>query len=217
MHCIVTAGPTYEPLDHVRRLTNFSTGRLGCELANHLVARGHEVTLLLGEQATWRGDVRASQLLTFTTTASLRALLERLSQASVGGVFHAAAVSDFAFGKVWARSPQGELQELRSGKISTRQGTLMAELIPTPKLIGELRRWFPKACLTGWKYEVEGDRESVLALAEKQLAECRTDACIANGPAYGLGFGLVHGQGTVVHLENAPALFTVLERLLTSP
>ena len=38
MNCIVTCGPTYEPLDEVRRLTNFSTGRLGTELANYLVA-----------------------------------------------------------------------------------------------------------------------------------------------------------------------------------
>jgi phosphopantothenoylcysteine decarboxylase/phosphopantothenate--cysteine ligase len=41
MNCIVTAGPTYEPLDDVRRLTNFSTGRLGTELANFLAARVH--------------------------------------------------------------------------------------------------------------------------------------------------------------------------------
>ena len=53
MKCIVTAGPTYEPLDQVRRLTNFSTGRLGAGLAEYLVRRGHEVTLLLGELSTW--------------------------------------------------------------------------------------------------------------------------------------------------------------------
>ena len=52
MNCIVTAGPTFEPLDEVRRLTNFSTGRLGMELANFLAARGHKVVLLIGETAT---------------------------------------------------------------------------------------------------------------------------------------------------------------------
>ncbi|HYG35630.1 MAG TPA: phosphopantothenoylcysteine decarboxylase, partial [Clostridia bacterium] len=46
MRCIVTAGPTYESLDNVRRLTNFSTGRLGSELVNFLTERGHEVILL---------------------------------------------------------------------------------------------------------------------------------------------------------------------------
>jgi len=54
MRCLVTAGPTYEPLDAVRRLTNFSTGRLGSELAAFLAAHGHKVRLLLGEQATFR-------------------------------------------------------------------------------------------------------------------------------------------------------------------
>ena len=56
MHCIVTAGPTYEPLDKVRRLTNFSTGRLGSELVTFLTARGHDTTLLIREQAEHHKD-----------------------------------------------------------------------------------------------------------------------------------------------------------------
>jgi len=56
MRCVVTAGPTFEPLDAVRRLTNFSTGRLGSELANFLAARGHEVALFIGQLATYRGQ-----------------------------------------------------------------------------------------------------------------------------------------------------------------
>src|SRR5438046_4426125 len=131
MHCLVTAGPTYEPLDAVRRLTNFSTGRLGSELANHLAAHGHNVTLLLSQQATFNGEKRARHIETFSTTTSLRDLLQSLSPQHVDAVFHAAAVSDFAFGKIWRRSPQGELTEEKSGKISTREGTLLAELTPT--------------------------------------------------------------------------------------
>ena len=61
MNCIVTAGPTFEPLDDVRRLTNFSTGRLGTELANFLAARGHKVTLLIGESATYPGERKAQR------------------------------------------------------------------------------------------------------------------------------------------------------------
>ena len=52
MHCIVTAGPTYEPIDQVRRLTNHSTGQLGTGLAKRLAANGHEVTLLRSRSAT---------------------------------------------------------------------------------------------------------------------------------------------------------------------
>ncbi len=77
MHCIVTAGPTYESLDEVRRLTNFSTGRLGTELAGFLTASGHEVTLLIGEQATYRGERRATTTQIFSTTADLSHRLRR--------------------------------------------------------------------------------------------------------------------------------------------
>jgi len=216
MRCIVTAGPTYEPLDEVRRLTNFSTGRLGSELATFLTAKGHEATLLIGQQASFRGERQAQQVQTFTTTSDLRDRLRSLGGETTDAVFHAAAVSDFTFGKVWRRSEQGELREASSGKLSTRQGTLLAELLPTPKIIAELRQFFPKAVLVGWKFEVDGDRESVVRLAEEQIVVCGTDACVANGPAYGPGFGLVQRHGTV-HLSQMQALFQALEELIRIP
>src|SRR5690348_13094771 len=98
MRCIVTAGPTYEPLDRVRRLTNFSTGQLGTELARFLSERGHDVTLLLGEQATFRDRADAEM---FTTTNDLAEHLRKLATQEINALFHAAAVSDFGFGKVW--------------------------------------------------------------------------------------------------------------------
>ena len=213
MRCIVTAGPTYEPLDGVRRLTNFSTGRLGTELARFLIARGHEVKLLLGELASFREATNAE---IFTTTSDLRERLQGFASQPPHAVFHAAAVNDFGFGRVWARSDQGELKELKAGKYSTQEGTLLAELVPTPKVIAELRQWFPVARLVGWKYEVDGTREDVIREAEKQLAVCLTDACVANGPAYGEGFGLVQGGGDVKHLPDRAALFEALERFVRS-
>jgi phosphopantothenoylcysteine synthetase/decarboxylase len=214
VHCIVTAGPTHEPLDKVRRLTNFSTGRLGSELVNFLAEHGHEVTLLIGQQATFRGERRARRVETFTTTASLRERLQALADRSVDAVFHAAAVSDFTFGKIWRRSPDGGLTEVTSGKISTRRGILLAELTPTPKIIAELRQWFPKARLTGWKYEVDGERAAAVRAAEQQIAECLTDACVANGPGYGPGFGLVRAGGEWAHLADTSELFPELEKFV---
>ncbi len=216
MNCVVTAGPTYETMDNVRRLTNFSTGRLGTELANFLTARGHNVTLLRGEQATYCGELKAMRVKPFSTTANLMEQLQAMAQLDIGAVFHAAAVSDFTFGKVWLRSEQGELSEIKSGKISTRQGTLLAELVPTPKLISKLREWYPKAKLVGWKFEVDGDRASVLRAAENQLRDCRTDACVANGPAFGAGFGLVTSAGQCRDLAGQDELFAALGRLLES-
>jgi phosphopantothenate---cysteine ligase (CTP) len=210
VHCIVTAGPTFEPLDQVRRLTNFSTGRLGTELANHLAGQGHQVILLVGEQATWPGPRKAQCVQVFTTTADLREQLQALAGQSVDAVFHAAAVSDFTFVKTWARSADGAQSEIEEGKISTSHERLFAELVPTPKIIARLRDWFPLAAIVGWKYEVDGNRESTIAKALRQIEVNRTDACVANGPGYGPGFGLVSRQTALVHLPDREELYAAL-------
>ena len=216
MHCVITAGPTYETMDNVRRLTNFSTGRLGTELGNFLTGKGHNVTLLIGEQATHCGERKARRVEKFTTTANLLEKFRSLATQQVDAIFHAAAVSDYTFGKIWIRSPSGELTEAKSGKISTRAGTLMAELVPTPKVIAQLRGLFPKTKIVGWKYEVDGERATVLTAAERQIEECRTNACVANGPAFGLGFGIVTGAGQCNAMRDPTALFAALEELIRS-
>src|SRR5258706_8514537 len=176
MHFVVTAGPTYESLDEVRRLTNFSTGKFGTQLANFLASRGHQVTLLRGYYAIHHEAIHAQRVETFTTTDDLGTRFRALADKGVDAIFHAAAVSDFKFGKVWERTSAGELIEAKSGKVSTRSGTLVAELVPTVKLLASLREWHPTACLVGWKYEVDGQRSDVLAKAERKIAESGTDA-----------------------------------------
>lgn len=213
VNCVVTAGPTFEPLDEVRRLTNFSTGKFGSLLASFLVEQGHSVTLLLGHYATYHEQQKAQRVEKFTTTDNLRKQLRQLSAEKVDAVFHAAAVSDFGFGKVYERLSDGKLIERKAGKIPTRSGPLLAELVPTPKIIAELRLWFPKACLVGWKYEVDGDRAGVIAKAERQIAECKTNACVANGSAYGFGFGLVTPGNEHVHFSDTADLFRALLKL----
>ena len=213
MNCIVTAGPTFEPLDDVRRLTNFSTGRLGTELANFLAARGHKVTLFIGESATYAGARKASSVKTFSTTADLRAKLKSFSGKKVDAIFHAAAVSDFTFGKMFTRAAAGKLKPFQpSKKISTRGGNLFVELAPTPKILADLRGWFPKTKIVGWKFEADGARADALRAAEKQIADDATDFCVANGPAYGQGFNLVSAAAQK-HFANDAKLFTALEKI----
>jgi phosphopantothenoylcysteine decarboxylase/phosphopantothenate--cysteine ligase len=213
MNCIVTAGPAYEPLDDVRRLTNFSTGRLGTTLANYLAARGHNVLLLLGEQATYAGERRAQRVEFFSTSADLRAKLKALASKKADAIFHAAAVSDFSLGRIFAPDAANKLVEIKPAKkIPTRQGKLLVELLPAPKIIAELRGWFPRSKIVGWKFEADGRRLEAIAAARRQLAECATDLCVVNGPAYGEGFGLVGKKGEPAHLANPPLLFDALEK-----
>ena len=213
MNCVVTAGPTYEPLDEVRRLTNFSTGKLGTELSNFLAARGHKVILLIGTMATHGGERRAQRVETFTTTMDLREKLKAVSSKKVDAIFHAAAVSDFSFGRIFAPDAAKKLVEIQSAKkISTRQGKLLVELLPTPKIIAELRGWFPRTKIVGWKFEAEGKRPDAIEAARRQMVECSSDLCVVNGPAYGEGFGLAMKKGGPAHLANPPLLFDALEK-----
>lgn len=214
MKCLITAGPTYEPLDEVRRLTNFSTGRLGTELAEFLAVRGHDVTLLRGEQSTWTEQVNA-KVVAFTTTNDLREHLKAAAAENYDVLFHVAAVSDFAFGKVFQRSSTSELIPIKSGKISSRLENLFAELVSTPKIIAELRTWYPKALLVGWKYEVDGGREAAITEARKQISDCRTNACVVNGPAYGKGFGVLSGD--LRHCATKAELFKALLSIFPKP
>ncbi|WCJ57929.1 phosphopantothenoylcysteine decarboxylase [Fontisphaera persica] len=215
MQCLVTAGPTYEPLDEVRRLTNFSTGALGCRLAAALRQAGHAVCLLLSEQATaappagWTGNIRR-----FSTTQSLHDQLAALAGPSIQAVFHAAAVSDFTFGRIYRQLAAGQLQEIHGAKIESRGAPLLAELTPTPKLLPRMAGWFPRALIVGWKYELEGTPDDALAKARRQLEEARTHACVLNGRAYGPGFALVTPGHPPRHCDDQPALFAALLRLL---
>ena len=216
MKCIVTAGPAYEELDEVRRLTNFSTGALGTGLADYLSGLGHEVELLIGYYSTCDPAVKAQRQQTFTTTADLRRRLAALASPDVGAVFHAAAVSDFTFGRIWERTPTGELREIKAAKIPTRAEGLLAELQPTPKIIRELRGWFPKAFLIGWKYELEPAGEGgAVARGADQMKESQTDACVLNGRGYfNEGFGLLHKDMTLTRCMDKAALFAALAAAL---
>jgi phosphopantothenoylcysteine synthetase/decarboxylase len=213
MRCIVTAGPTVEPLDSVRRLTNHSTGTLGTDLANHLACAGHDVLLLRSRTATAALPLHAVTTEAFATAADLLKRFQAHANREPVAIFHAAAVGDFQVGTVFRREADGGLVPVHSGKHSTRDGVLLAELRPTPKILAQLRDLYPKAWITGWKYEVDGTRDEVLARARAQLQSCRSDAVVANGPGYGSGYCWMtnHSQS---HLGDSRELYRLLTEKL---
>ena len=185
MKVIVTTGPSFEPIDEVRRLTNFSTGELGVMLANRLAASGCQVFCLKGVGATYAGALHTPHHLPFTTNQDLQDQLVELSRShSIQALFHVAALCDFKVQQV--EDAHGQAQA--SAKIDSRVSGLTLQLEPAKKIISGLRALFPAAVLVGWKYELAGTREEALAKAWRQLQENRTDACVLNGRAYGPGF-----------------------------
>ncbi len=124
LRVLITSGPTREPIDAVRFLSNASTGYMGTQLAQAAVDRGHRVTVISGpvsEPLPRRARVvrveRARQM--------QAALYRRARQADV--VIMAAAVSDF------------QLRRPTRGKIR-RAGTLRLHLTATPDLLAGLPR-----------------------------------------------------------------------------
>ena len=214
MKVIVTTGPSYEPIDEVRRITNFSTGELGVLLSNALAADGHEVFCLKGVSATHPGpfDSRVHPL-PFTTNEDLLEQITRLAhEHDIGALLHVAALADYRVKSVSDGS--GARQD--AAKIESRSGALTIELEPARKIISALRPLLPKARLVGWKYELNGTRSDALAKVWKQLRENGTDACVVNGRAYGTGFGFCTPPDRVEELADKPALVEFICRWLES-
>jgi len=217
MRCIVTAGGTVESIDQVRRLTNFSTGNLGTQLANLLASRGHSVVLFRSLSSSVPPPAATVTVAGFDSTADLASRFLEFATDQPLAIFHAAAVSDFCVGLVYQRSEDGSLRAICSSKYSTRLGGLFVELRPTPKLLPGLREWYPNAQIFGWKYEVEGTRKDALDAGWRQLKEARTTGCIVNGPAHGPGFSVLGTHGSVDAAEDITVLLDHLARLLPAP
>lgn len=201
MRILLTCGPSYEPIDGVRRITNSSTGALGVRLGAALSAAGHDVTCFKGSAATTHESAGAAKIVPFSTNDDLLARLAAIEgRDEIGAFLHVAALADFKV-KRDATAPR---------KLSSRAGEITLTLVPAAKVIGELRRLFPSARLTGWKYELDGTREEAVAKGARQIAENRTDACVVNGAAYGPGFGVVQSAAPLVHLDDAAELSTWL-------
>ena len=210
MRVIITCGPSFEPIDGVRRLTNFSTGELGLLLAAALSRAGHEVICMKGEGAVSHADAGGARVIGFSTNADLLERLRGLGANGAGAVFHAAALCDYRVKSV--RGEDGAA--MNAHKLPSRTGDLTLTLEPTIKLLPELRGIFPSARIVGWKYELDGSPDDAVAKAREQLTACGTDACVVNGAAWGAGFGFIEPGRETVSLADRPALCAFLAEWL---
>ncbi|MFV0337494.1 MAG: phosphopantothenoylcysteine decarboxylase [Chthoniobacterales bacterium] len=211
MKILVTCGPAFEPIDAVRRITNFATGEIGTLLSNALAHAGHEVHCYRGSACSALAPDSSVQVRRFTTNVSLlEALREQSEDGSVGAVFHAAALSDFVVESIESGGSD-ENKIVGCGKISSATERLLLRLKPAAKVVGFFREFFPQAFLVAWKYEVEGDLARATAAAEAQMKHYDTDACVLNGPASGQGFHLfLKNRGRVRSVSDKVELAEVL-------
>ena len=202
MRVIITCGPSFEPIDGVRRLTNFSTGELGLLLAAELSRVGHDVICLKGEGAVSRVDPGGARVISFSTNADLLARLRDVGAVGADVVFHAAALCDYEVKDVC----DGDGSPVTAKKIPTLAGELTLTLRPALKLLPSLRAIFPAAKIVGWTYELNGSPGDAEARARDQISANGTQACVVNGAAWGAGFGFIEPGREVVCLDGKPAL-----------
>ena len=202
MNVVITGGPSSEPIDDVRLITNRSTGELGAILAQAFWQRGHEVSLFLGRFSQFRHPQAAY----FDRNEDLQRMLGEMNERkSVDVVLHAAALADFQVVAVRAGNVDVGLKKIGSG-----HEKLSVELAPKPKVIAGLRDLFSNALIVGWKLELEGSRDDLIGEAMRQVKRNRTDACVINGRAFGDGFGFCTSEGLLRSFPSKPELASFL-------
>jgi len=167
---LITAGPSREPLDPVRYISNRSSGKMGYALARAAVRRGAEVTLISGPTAL--EPPAGARLISVTTAAEMRdAVIKEFAQCTA--IVMAAAVADY-------RPTIVADQKMKRGK-----GPVELRLEPNPDILKELSDKKNGKLLVGFAAETE----ELTANAEKKLREKNLDMIIANNVAEaGSGF-----------------------------
>ncbi len=177
---LITAGPTREPIDAVRVITNRSSGRMGMALA--LAARdlGAAVLMLAGPGVVAPPGVSAER---FETAEELGRLLARRAP-DADAVWHAAAVADF------------RPTQVAPGKLDRRKGGLQLALEPVPDLAAGMPREDGRPYLVIFAAERAADLEE---RAGRKLAEKHADAVVANPiDEAGLGMEAVRNRAVVL-------------------
>jgi phosphopantothenoylcysteine decarboxylase/phosphopantothenate--cysteine ligase len=180
---LVTAGPTYEPIDPVRFLGNRSSGKMGYAVAEAALRRGARVILVSGPTAL--EPPSAAEFVPVETAQQMRdAVMVRFPDATV--VIKTAAVADY---RVREASPQ---------KIK-REKAIALELEPTPDILAELgKARFESHILIGFAAETENGLEN----ARKKLAAKRVDAIVLNDVSKsGIGFNSDRNAVTILTAE----------------
>lgn len=158
---LVTAGPTREPLDPVRFLSNRSSGKMGYAIAEAAAARGAHVILVSGPTAL-PAPPGADMIHVETAEEMYQAVLAKLEPARV--VIKAAAVADYR--------PKHKADR----KIKKDQAISAVALEPTPDILAELGKRKGTRILVGFAAETD----DLVANARRKLQRKNLDFMVAN-------------------------------------
>jgi phosphopantothenoylcysteine synthetase/decarboxylase len=164
---LVTAGSTRNPVDAMRYIAAYSSGRTGARIADSL-GEGCEVHMLGSPEAVLRVGPGV-QCHTFTTTRDLMTRMEEWIAAHRGAtIVHSAAVGDFE-------------TEARPEKISSAQGEMLIRLTRAPKIADHIKKWDADCTLVTFKAAGPNTTaEQLIAICRSQLTRTRSDLVFGN-------------------------------------
>jgi len=179
---LVTAGPTREPYDPVRFISNRSSGKMGFALARTAFRRGAEVTLISGPTA--QQPPAGVECVNITTALEMhQAVMERYEDKSI--IVKAAAVSDF---RCATQSDE---------KIKKNRSSLVMELEQNPDILKELGRLCDhnRQLLIGFAAESSNIEEE----GRKKLLDKKLDLIAVNDiSSASAGFEVDNNQITLI-------------------
>jgi len=191
---LITAGPTYEPLDPVRFVGNRSSGRMGFALAEAAAARGARVLLVTGP--THLAPPAGVECVRVESTQEMyEAVLARAQ--GTDAVIKAAAPADYRAAKV------------APAKMKKGREVLTVELIPTPDILAELARRKSGYVLVGFAAETE----DLVGNAREKLRKKNLDLVVANEVgAKDAGFGVETNRVTLVGRDGEVEALPLLSK-----
>lgn len=173
-HVVVTAGPTVEPIDAVRFISNPSTGKMGFAIAEAALERGAVVTLVTGPVSL--ADVPGAKMVRVGTACEMKAAVDEAFPSADIAIF-SAAVSDFRPRTVSDR-------KLKKG--ADDETLAHIELVENPDILascGAAKR--EGQVVVGFAAETN----DVVGNARSKLSRKKADFIVANDVSRGQGFG----------------------------
>ena len=180
MNILITSGGTSEKIDRVRSITNHSTGRLGKIIAETLLDKGDQVTLVTTPKAV---RPAAHPNLTIVQIESLKPLVHTHDV-----LIHAMAVSDYTpvyMTGLEAVAASPDMTEFLNktnseSKISSQDDVQVLFLKKTPKIISLVKKWNPDIRLIGFKLLVNVTKEELLKTGRASLIKNQAEIIFAN-------------------------------------
>ena len=180
VNCLVTAGPTFEKIDPVRFIGNFSSGKMGCCIANELIMQGANVELILGPSSeSVNENINLNRVV--SSQEMLDISLKKYEKQDI--IIFSAAVSDY------------KSTIIHNKKIKKKSDDLNLALNKTEDILKTLGQRKKNQVLFGFALETDNEIDN----AKKKLKDKNLDAIILNSlNDKGAGFGFDTNKITII-------------------